>query len=61
VENIQFIAHWNREVYDVIFTIIRDVHPTGKKVQLVIASVTTARTLPYDLKHVKVRDERNLS
>jgi len=31
VKNIQFIAHWNREIYEVIFAIIRNVYPGGKK------------------------------
>jgi len=38
VENIEFIAHWNREVNDVIFAIIRNVHPAGENVQLAIVS-----------------------
>ena len=38
VENIQFIAHWNREVYDVIFAIIRNVHSARENVQLAVVS-----------------------
>jgi hypothetical protein len=31
VDNIQFIAHWNGEVYDVILAKIRNVYPAEKK------------------------------
>lgn len=34
VKNIQFTAHWNREVYNVIFAVIRNVNPARKNVQL---------------------------
>ena len=61
VENIQFIAHWNRKVCDVIFTIVRDVQATRENVQVVEVSGKTDRTMPYDLKRVQVRDKRNLS
>ena len=54
VENIQFIAHWNREVYDVIFTIIRDVHPIGENVLLVVRSVRK------DVSYLAVRSEARL-
>jgi hypothetical protein len=27
VENVEFVAHWNSEVYNVFFTIIRNVDP----------------------------------
>ena len=62
VENIQFIAHWNGEVYDVIFAIIRNVYPAGKKnVSINISAGGVRRTLPYDLRLVWARDGRNLS
>jgi hypothetical protein len=37
VENIQFIAHWNGEVYDVIFAIIRNIYPAGKELAVISA------------------------
>ena len=60
VENIQFIAHWNGEVYDVIFAIIRNVYP-GNNVSGNISAGRVRRTLPYDLMLVWARDGRNLS
>jgi len=51
VENVEFIAYWNGEVYDVIFAIVRNVYAVRGNVQLTKVSAQSEgrRTLPYDL------------